>query len=159
MKIDKFARSISSLTDTNRAIRLRIATASGVRDDLLFVKYVSGVESMFGGIEYTLQCLSLYAGIELKNFIANPVELQFVTDSGGLMELCPVWGQVQHINGCVVAWTPHSIVCPPILVQMFSGLTDRTLLQFLQVLKEHWSCFPVDTTVCSGSNLWRATMS
>lgn len=90
MKFDKFTRSISSLTDINRAIRLRVATASGVRDDLLLVKYVSGFESMFGGIEYTLQCLSLHAGIELKNFIANPVELQFVTDSGGLRAVCGI---------------------------------------------------------------------
>ena len=120
MKIDKFARSISSLTDTNRAIRLRIATASGVRDDLLFVKYVSGVESMFGGIEYTLQCLSLYAGIELKNFIANPVELQFVTDSGGLRAVCGI------VAGAIEGQSDGGLATYQLIVRDAFALLDQT---------------------------------
>ena len=76
----------------NRAIRLRLATANGIVDDLLLVKYVSGVETICGGIEYALQCVSLQAGMELKHFIANPVELQFVNDSGKLRSVCGIVG-------------------------------------------------------------------
>ncbi|WP_306396301.1 type VI secretion system Vgr family protein [Telluria beijingensis] len=90
MIIDKVIRGIGGLTDTNRAIRLRVATADGVVDDLLLVKYVSGIESICGGIEYTLHCVALQAGMELKQFIANPVELQFVTDSGKLRTVCGI---------------------------------------------------------------------
>jgi type VI secretion system secreted protein VgrG len=72
------------LTDANRPIRLRLSTPSGTVDDLLLVKYVSGVEKICGGVEYSLLCLSNRAGMELKQFIANPIELQFVTDSGNL---------------------------------------------------------------------------
>lgn len=79
-----------NLTDANRPIRLRISTARGLRDDLLLVKHVSGVESMCGGIDYSLLCVSTQAGLELKQFIANPVELQFVTDSGGLRAVCGI---------------------------------------------------------------------
>ena len=79
-----------NLTDANRPIRLRIFTARGVRDDLLLVKHVSGVESMCGGIDYSLLCVSTRAGLALKQFIANPVELQFVTDTGGLRSVCGI---------------------------------------------------------------------
>ena len=120
MKIDKFARSICSLTDTNRAIRLRVATASGVRDDLLLVKYVSGFESMFGGIEYTLQCLSLHAGIELKNFIANPVELQFVTDSGGLRAVCGI------IAGVIEGQSDGGLATYQLIVRDAFSLLEQT---------------------------------
>ncbi|MFS2018359.1 type VI secretion system Vgr family protein [Massilia sp. CT11-108] len=78
------------LTDANRPIRLRMSTARGVRDDQLLVKHVSGIESMCGGIEYSLLCVSTQAGLALKQFIANPVELQFVTDSGGLRSVCGI---------------------------------------------------------------------
>lgn len=94
MIIDKFGAGVSSLTDMNRAIRLRLSTPSGIVDDLLLVKYVSGVETICGGIEYALQCVSLQAGMELKRFIANPVELQFVTDSGKLRTVCGIIGGV-----------------------------------------------------------------
>ncbi|MGF6275280.1 type VI secretion system secreted protein VgrG [Massilia sp. UYP11] len=94
MIIDKFAAGVSSLTDMNRAIRLRLSTPRGIVDDLLLVKYVSGVETICGGIEYALQCVSLQAGMELKRFIANPVELQFVTDSGKLRSVCGIIGGV-----------------------------------------------------------------
>lgn len=80
----------STLTDANRPIRLRIFTARGVRDDLLLVKHVSGIESMCGGIDYSLLCVSTRAGLALKQFIANPVELQFVTDTGGLRSVCGI---------------------------------------------------------------------
>ena len=90
MNIAKFAAGVGNLTDMNRAIRLRLSTAKGIVDDLLLVKYVSGIETICGGIEYALHCVSLQAGMELKRFIANPVELQFVTDSGTLRSVCGI---------------------------------------------------------------------
>lgn len=90
MILDKLPFSATGLTDANRPIRLRLSTSNGVVDDLLLVKYVSGVETICGGIEYSLLCLSSRAGMELKQFIANPVELQFVTDSGDLRSVCGI---------------------------------------------------------------------
>ena len=94
MIIDKFSSGVSSLTDMNRAIRLRLATADGVVNDLMLVKYVSGVETICGGIEYLLQCVALEAGMELKRLIANPAELQFVTASGQLHTVCGIVASV-----------------------------------------------------------------
>jgi type VI secretion system secreted protein VgrG len=92
--LDQLPFSVTGLTDANRPIRLRLFTSNGVVDDLLLVKYVSGVETICGGIEYSLLCLSSRTGMELKQFVANPVELQFVTDSGGLRSVCGIVGGV-----------------------------------------------------------------
>ncbi len=81
---------VDLLTEKNRPIRLRLANSDHVSDDLLLVKQVSGSETMFGGIDYSLLCVSAKAGLPLKHFIANPAELQFVTDSGGLRSVCGI---------------------------------------------------------------------
>jgi len=78
------------------------------------------VESMFGGIEYTLQCLSLYAGIELKNFIANPVELQFVTDSGGLRAVCGI------VAGAIEGQSDGGLATYQLIVRDAFALLDQT---------------------------------
>lgn len=88
-----------SLTEANRPIRLRLSTEKGVVDDLLLVKHVSGVETICGGIEYSLLCVSTSAGMQLKQFIANPVELQFVTDTGGLRSVCGIVGAAVEGHG------------------------------------------------------------
>lgn len=81
---------MAGLTEANRPIRLRLFRGEGTADDKLLVKHVSGVESICGGIEYSLLCVSSEAGLPLKQFMANPVELQFVTDSGGLRSVCGI---------------------------------------------------------------------
>jgi len=88
MDLSNLPIDLTGLTEANRPIRLRLSTEHGVVDDLLLVKQVSGSEAICGGIEYSLLCVSIRAGMQLKQFIANPVELQFVTDSGGLRSVC-----------------------------------------------------------------------
>ena len=90
---------LSGLTETSRPIRLRLSSADGVVDNLLLVKQVSGVETICGGIEYALLCVSTRAGMQLKQFIANPVELQFVTDTGGLRAVCGIVGAAIEGHG------------------------------------------------------------
>lgn len=81
---------LAGLTEANRPIRLRLSGEKGVADDKLLVKHISGIETICGGIEYCLLCVSTTAGMPLKQFIANPVEIQFVTDSGGLRSVCGI---------------------------------------------------------------------
>ena len=94
MNLDKLSIDLTGLTEANRPIRLRLSSEKGVADDLLLVKHVSGVETICGGIEYSLLCVANQAGMPLKQFIANPVELQFVTDTGGLRSVCGIVGGV-----------------------------------------------------------------
>ena len=90
MDLHNLPAAIAGLTDARRPIRLRISSDTGLCNDLLTIKHVSGTEKMCGGLEYTLLCVSPQAGIPLKQFIANPVEVQFVTASGTLRSICGI---------------------------------------------------------------------
>ncbi|QNA88344.1 type VI secretion system tip protein VgrG [Massilia sp. Dwa41.01b] len=78
------------LSEANRAIRLRMSGRQGIVDDVLLVKQVSGQETMCGGLEYRLYCVSLDPALPLKDFIAVPVEVQFVTDRGEMRSVCGI---------------------------------------------------------------------
>jgi type VI secretion system secreted protein VgrG len=81
------------LTEANRPIRLRLSQERQVMDDVLLVKRVSGIETVCGGLEYRLLCVSTRADLPLKEFIALPVELQFVTDRGDVRAVCGIVAQ------------------------------------------------------------------
>jgi len=78
------------LTDAHRPIRLRLGHEPRNADDSLMVQHVTGSETLCGGLEYILLCVATQAGRELKQFIGNPVEIQFVTDTGGLRSICGI---------------------------------------------------------------------
>ncbi len=106
MNLSDFHVELAEMTEANRPIRLRLSTAEGVVDDLLLVKQVSGVETICGGIEYSLLCVSTSAGMPLKQFIANPVEIQFVTDTGALRAVCGIIGAAVegHADGALATY-------------------------------------------------------
>ncbi|NHZ92329.1 hypothetical protein F2P45_25465 [Massilia sp. CCM 8733] len=88
--------SLAGLTVADRLIRLRLWGDHGFLDDVMLVQDVEGVESIWGGIEYHLLCVSPTAGMTLKQFIAMPAELQFVTSSGTLRRVCGIVDCVQE---------------------------------------------------------------
>lgn len=90
MNVGLLAKELMGLSGANRPIRLRLWNENGIADETLIVRHVRGVETLCGGIEYVLLCVSNQAGLPLKQFIANPVELQFVTDRGGLRAVCGI---------------------------------------------------------------------
>ena len=83
----------SGLTGANRPIHLRLWREKRLLDDVLLVKRVTGSETLCGGLEYRLFCVSVRADLPLKEFIALPVELQFVTDRGDLRAVCGIVAQ------------------------------------------------------------------
>lgn len=93
MNVLNVAGLSAELTQSHRPIRLRLVHGKCVLDDVLLVKYVSGQETLCGGIEYRLQCVSLQTKLTLKEFIALPIELQFVTDKGDLRSVCGIVAQ------------------------------------------------------------------
>jgi type VI secretion system secreted protein VgrG len=112
--------SAFGLTETNRPIRLRLSARDGVVDDVLLVKHVSGVETICGGIEYSLLCVSTQAGLQLKQFIANPVEVQFVTDSGGLRSVCGV------VAGAAEGQSDGGLATYQLIIRDAFSLLDKT---------------------------------
>jgi type VI secretion system secreted protein VgrG len=93
MNLKDLTGIFSGVSEANRPIRLRLSHKRRVLDDVLLVKHVTGHESLCGGLEYRLLCISTRADLPLKEFIALPVELQFVTDRGDLRAICGIVAQ------------------------------------------------------------------
>lgn len=95
MNLREVTGLFAGLSEADRPIRLRLSSAQAVLDTVLLVKSVAGHEALCGGIEYRLLCLSLNAKLPLKEFIALPVELQFVTDRRQLRSVCGIVAQAE----------------------------------------------------------------
>jgi type VI secretion system secreted protein VgrG len=79
-----------SLSTAHRPLRLRLAQAGQLAEDVLLPQRVMGSESVCGGIEYRIACLAGSPALPLKELIALPAELQFVTDRGQLRSVCGI---------------------------------------------------------------------
>lgn len=93
MNLNDLTDTFAWLSDANRPIRLRLLQGRGALDNVLLVKRVSGSEALCGGLEYRLLCVSIRADLPLKEFIALPVEVQFVTDKGDTRAVCGIVSQ------------------------------------------------------------------
>ena len=78
------------LVTSNRPLRLRLDLPGGVNDDMLLPQRVFGSEALCGGIEYRVLCVSSNASLPLKEMIAVPAALEFVTDTGDLRSVCGI---------------------------------------------------------------------
>jgi type VI secretion system secreted protein VgrG len=78
------------LVTSNRPLRLRLDLPGGVNDDMLLPQRVFGSEALCGGIEYRVLCVSSNASLPLKEMIAVPAALEFVTDTGELRSVCGI---------------------------------------------------------------------
>lgn len=87
------AEAFDGWSGTGRPIRLRLSHGKRVLDNVLLIKRVTGSETMCGGLEYRLLCVSTSADFQLKEFIAIPAEIQFVTDRGDLHAVCGIVAQ------------------------------------------------------------------
>jgi type VI secretion system secreted protein VgrG len=93
MNLKDLIELFAGLSGANRPISLRLSRGRNVFDDVLLVKRVTGSEALCGGIEYRLLCVSTRADLPLKEFIALPAELQFVTDRGDVRSVCGIVAQ------------------------------------------------------------------
>jgi type VI secretion system secreted protein VgrG len=78
------------LVTTNRPLRLRLDLPGGVNDNMLLPQRVFGTEALCGGIEYRVLCVSSSVSLPLKQMIAVPAALDFVTDQGELRSVCGI---------------------------------------------------------------------
>lgn len=133
---------LGGLSEAHRAIRLRLSHENGVLDDALLAQHVSGVETMCGGIEYQLLCVSPKAGLPLKEFIAMPIEVQFVTDTGGLRSVCGV--VVRAVAGqCDGGLATYMLVIRDALSLMQKRTTTRVFrnkneVEITQTILQEW---------------------
>ncbi|WP_343732635.1 type VI secretion system Vgr family protein [Duganella sp.] len=85
-----FMSVFKELITDNRPLRLRLDLPGGMNDDMLLPQRVFGSESICGGIEYRVLCVSASAQLPLKQMIAVPAMLEFVTDRGDLRRVCGI---------------------------------------------------------------------
>lgn len=93
-----FILSEKRLDGTHRPLRLLLAFPEGVRNDVLLPQRVNGVEAICGGFTYTVLALSTNATLPLKEFIALPAEIEFVTDRGEIRRLCGIVAEASGGN-------------------------------------------------------------
>jgi len=78
------------LITSNRPLRLRLDLVGGINDDMLLPQRVFGSETLCGGIDYRILCVSSNPFLPLKQMIAVPAALEFVTDQGDLRSVCGI---------------------------------------------------------------------
>lgn len=93
MNLMDVAEVFAGVSAAKRPIRLRLSGKRRVLDDVMLVNHLTGHESLCGGLEYRLLCISMRGDLPLKEFIALPVELQFVTDHGEARAVCGIVAQ------------------------------------------------------------------
>ncbi|MGV7211262.1 type VI secretion system Vgr family protein, partial [Oxalobacteraceae bacterium A2-2] len=78
------------LITSHRPLRLLLDISGGPRDDILLPQHMVGEESLCGGFEYRVLCVSTSACLPLKRLIGLPVTLEIVTDRRELRLVCGI---------------------------------------------------------------------
>ncbi|MBW9336817.1 type VI secretion system tip protein VgrG [Herbaspirillum sp. RU 5E] len=143
-------------TQQTRAIRLRLPRSHAALQEALLVRRVTGYEALCGGSEHELLCLSPREDLALKDFMALPVEVQLVTDQGGLRSVCGLVAEVHagQIDGDL---STYRLVLRDALSLLGQRINTRVFLHaseadVTQVLTSEWrqgnpllaSCLEVD---------------
>jgi len=132
-----------SLSMANRQLRLRPAE-SGLGDllDVLLPQCIAGTESICGGIEYRIACLASTPKLPLKELIALPMEIQFVTDRGQLRSVCGIVTEARagDFDGSLAAY--HLVVRDALAI-MEKRTNSRIFrhqneLEIVQALFDEW---------------------
>jgi type VI secretion system secreted protein VgrG len=124
----------------NRQIALRSAESS--LDDVLLPQRVAGSESVCGGIEYVIDCLSSVPDLALKKLIGLPLELQFATDTGQQRRVCGVVTQA-HGGDTDGGLAGYRLVLHDIMAVMERRTNSRIFrhqneLEIVQILFDEW---------------------
>ena len=137
-----FLQSPKSLSAAHRALRLHLAFPEGAGNDMLLPQQVYGTESICGGIEYVVLCLSTNASLPLKEFIAVPARIEFVTDRGGLRSVCGIVSRATAGNSDggvatyeLVVQDALALLDKRVNTRVFQGVTE---LEVIQAMHDEW---------------------
>lgn len=129
------------LSTALRPLRLRLAHAAGLADDVLLPQRVQGSEVVCGGIEYRVSCLAATPALPLKEFIALPAGLHFVTD-GGLRAVCGLVTEAR-VGDSDGGLTVYELVLRDVFAVMEKRTNSRVFrnrneLEIVEQLCEEW---------------------
>jgi type VI secretion system secreted protein VgrG len=132
----------NALSTANRQVRLRLGHSDQFADDVLLPQRVRGTESICGGIEYRVACLASSPTLPLKELIALPAEIKFVTDRGQLRSVCGIVTEARagDYDGGLAA---YHLVVRDALAMMEKRTNSRIFryqneLEIVQILFDEW---------------------
>ncbi|KQV37967.1 type VI secretion system Vgr family protein [Massilia sp. Root335] len=130
------------LSTAHRPLRLRLAHGGRLADDVLLPQRVVGSEAICGGIDYRVACVASSPYIALKDLIALPAELQFVTDRGMLRSVCGIVTEARagDADGALAG---YEVVLRDVFAVMEKRTNSRVFryqneLEIVQVLCDEW---------------------
>ena len=130
------------LSTAHRPLRLRLAQGGQLAEDVLLPQRVVGHEAICGGIDYRVACLASSPHIALKDLIALPAELQFVTDRGMLRSVCGIVTEARagDADGGLAG---YELVLRDVFAVMEKRTNSRVFryqneLEVVQVLCDEW---------------------
>lgn len=131
-----------SLSTAHRALRLRLAHAEGLSDDILLPQRITGVEAICGGIDYRVSCVASAPTLPLKELIALPAEIQVVTDRGQLRSICGIVTEARS-GDSDGALATYQLVLRDALAVMEKRVNSRIFrsqseLEIVQLLFDEW---------------------
>ena len=131
-----------SLSTAHRPLRLRLAHAGQLSEDVLLPQRVVGAESVCGGIEYQVACVASSPRLPLKELIALPAEIQIVTDRGQLRSVCGIVTEARA-GDCDGGLATYQLVLRDAMAVMEKRVNSRIFryqseLEIVQVLFDEW---------------------
>lgn len=131
-----------SLSTAHRALRLRLAHAEELADDILLPQRFTGSEAICGGLEYRVSCVASDPTLPLKELIALPAELQVVTDRGQLRRICGIVIEARS-GDSDGALATYQLLLRDALSVMEKRVNSRIFrfqneLEIMQVLFDEW---------------------
>ena len=131
-----------SLSTAHRALRLRLAHAEALLDDVLLPQRIEGSEAICGRLAYRVSCIASDATLPLKELIALPAEIQVVTDRGQLRSICGIVTEARS-GDADGALATYQLVLRDALSVMEKRVNSRIFryqneLEIVQVLFDEW---------------------
>jgi len=128
----------SGPTTENRPLQLALAFPEGTSVDTLLPQRLHGSESICGGFEYRVLCVSDNATLPLKDFIAVPAEVRIVTDRGQLRRICGIVTQAEagQSDGALASYLlvlrdALSIMERRVNTRVFRNMNELTIISTL----------------------------
>ncbi|WP_332875678.1 type VI secretion system Vgr family protein [Massilia sp. S19_KUP03_FR1] len=135
-------RREKSLSTANRPLRLRLHHPEGILDDVLLAQRITGDESICGGIHYRVACLASTPLLALKELIALPAQIDFVTDRGHLRSICGIVTEARA-GDCDGGLATYHLVLRDAMAIMEKRINSRIFrfqseLDIVQTLFDEW---------------------
>jgi type VI secretion system secreted protein VgrG len=130
------------LSTAHRPLRLRLARGGQPVDDVLLPQRVVGTEAVCGGLDYRIACVAATPFLALKDLIALPAEIAFVTDRGQLRTVCGIVTEARagEADGGLAA---YELVLRDVFAIMDKRTNSRVFryqneLEIVQILCDEW---------------------